>query len=73
MKIKSNWNGRLIKASPWSGEHEGIKYPGADHAKYMQGTDGTIYYRYGDGWSVWCAATELRRHLIRCNQIASRQ
>lgn len=73
MKIKWNWNGQTIKASPWSGEYEGIKYPGEDYTKYMQATDGTIYYRHGDGWNVWCIATRLRRHLILLNQIASRQ
>jgi len=72
MKIKCNWTGELIEASPWNGEHEGIKYPGEWYKEYMQGTDGTIYYKHGDGWNIWCSAHELRKHLIRLNQIMSR-
>ena len=70
MKIKCNWTGELIEAIPWNGEHEGIKYPFDDCEEHMQGTDGTIYYKHGDGYNIWCCAAELRKHLIRLNQIA---
>ena len=70
MKIKCNWTGELIEAIPWNGEHEGIKYPFEGCEEYMQATDGTIYYKFGDGWNIWCSASELRKHLIRLNQIA---
>ena len=71
MKIKCNWTGELIEAIPWNGEHEGIKYPFDDCEEHMQGTDGTIYYKHGDGWNIWCSVSELKKHLIRLNQIAS--
>lgn len=70
MKIKCNWTGELIEAIPWNGEHEGVKYPFDGCEEYMQATDGTIYYRLGDGWNIWCSVHELKKHLIRLNQIA---
>ena len=72
MKIKCNWNGELIEAIPWNGEHEGIKYPFDDCEEHMQATDGTIYYKLGDGYNIWCSASDLKKHLIWLNQIASR-
>ena len=61
---------------PWSGSEGGYTYDiNKSGFEYYQAADKTVYYTDADGTNarIWCAGSELRRHLHRLEQIKARR